>query len=388
MNFHVMLKPRGPICNLACRYCYYRAKAGLFPDSDFRMSEELLELFTRQYIEAQRDSPELTFGWQGGEPLLMGVDFYARAVALQQRYRPAGMRILNTLQTNGTLLDERWCRFFRAHHFLLGVSLDGPRELHDLYRRDAGDAASFDAVMRGLKRLQRHGVEFNVLTCVHAGNADHPLSVYRFLRDAAGARFIQFIPVVLPDETARPAPLSVTGRQYGHFLKAVFDEWVRRDVGSVFVQSFDAALAAWMGLPPGVCTAAETCGAALAMEHNGDVFACDHFVALPYRLGNLRETSLNDLARSPRQTAFGKAKTTGLPSCCRACQVRFACNGGCPKDRLLRSPEGEEGLNYLCEGYRVFLTHIDRPMGIMADELRAGRPAANVMRALADADRP
>jgi uncharacterized protein len=387
-SFHVMVKPRGPICNLTCAYCYYLSKERLYPGSDFRMGDELLESFTRQYIEAQR-VPEVTFGWQGGEPLLMGLDFFRRAVELQERYRPAGTRIVNTLQTNGVLLDDRWCRFFRAHDFLVGLSLDGPRELHDAYRRDKGGAPTFDRVMQGLELLKTHGVEFNVLATVHAANAPHPLEVYRFFRDQVTARFVQFIPIVQREsETgfqAGPAltPRSVTGTQYGDFLIAVFDEWVRRDVGRVFVQIFDVALAAWMGQRPGLCIFDETCGLALALEHNGDLYACDHFVEPRYRLGNIQDTPLVELVGSAQQRQFGQDKRDALPRACRECRYRFVCNGGCPKNRLLTTPEGEPGLNVLCQGYRAFFAHVERPMRLMAEELRAGRPAANVMRRLA-----
>jgi uncharacterized protein len=386
--FHVMLKPRGAICNLNCEYCYYLSKEKLYPGSRFRMTGELLEEFTRQYIEAQR-VPEVTFGWQGGEPTLMGLDFFRLAVQLQEKYRRPGMRLHNTLQTNGTLLDNEWCRFFREHDFLIGLSLDGPRELHDAYRLDRGGNPTFDRVMAGLALLKKHQVEFNILACVHAANADHPLEVYRFLRDEVGARFIQFIPIVELQSDAgfeaeeRVADHSVTGQQYGDFLIAVFDEWVRQDVGRVFVQIFDVALAVWLGQRPGLCVFAETCGAALALEHNGDLYACDHFVEPEYRLGNVQDIPLAEMVGSERQRQFGLAKKLALPRYCQECEVRFICNGGCPKNRILRAPDGEPGLNYLCEGYKAFFSRIDRPMQIMAAELRAGRPAANIMLSLA-----
>lgn len=387
-GFHVMLKPGGAICNLNCTYCYYLSKEGLYPDSDFRMSEALLEEFTRQYIGAQR-VPEVTFGWQGGEPTLIGLDFFRLAVELQQRYRRPGLRIVNTLQTNGTTLSDEWCHFFRERDFLVGLSLDGPRELHDAYRLDKGGKPTFNRVMAGLYLLKKHKVEFNILACVHAANADHPLEVYRFLRDQVGAQFIQFIPIVERNndtgfqEGEEITDRSVTGRQYGDFLTAVFDEWVHRDVGRVYVQIFDAALAAWLGQRPGLCILEEKCGAALALEHNGDLYACDHFVEPRYKLGNMQESSLIAMAGSEQQQQFGLAKHDTLPRYCRECEVRFVCNGGCPKNRVLRTPDGEPGLNWLCEGYRAFFTHVDQPMRIMADELRAGRPAANVMLPLA-----
>ena len=386
--FHVMLKPRGAICNLDCAYCYFLSKERLYPGSRFRMADELLESYTRQYIAAQR-VPEVTFAWQGGEPTLMGLDFFRRAVELQQKYRPPGMRIYNTLQTNGTTLDAEWCRFFKQHAFLIGVSLDGPRALHDAYRVDKGGKPTFDRVMAGIALLKQYRVEFNILTTLHAANAAHPLEVYRFLRDEVGARFIQFIPIVERDndtgyqEGGEVTPRSISGRQYGAFLIAVFDEWVRRDVGQVFVQLFDVALAAWCGQRPGLCVFEETCGDALAMEHNGDLYSCDHFVEPRHRLGNIQDIPLIELVASEHQRRFGLAKRDTLPRYCRECAVRFVCNGGCPKDRILHTPDGEPGLNYLCEGYQAFFTHIDRPMRIMAEELRNRRPPANVMRILA-----
>jgi len=389
--FHVMLKPGGPTCNLSCAYCYYLSKRRLYPGSDFRMTDELLEDFTRQYIEAQR-VPEVTFGWQGGEPTLMGLDFFHRAVELQQQHGRPGLRVLNALQTNGTLLDDEWCRFFRENNFLIGLSLDGPRELHDAYRADRGGHPTFDRVMRGAALLKKHGVEFNILTTVHAANAPYPLEVYRFLRDEVGAEFIQFIPIVERDnqtgfqEGTRVTERSVTGQQYGDFLIAIFDEWVRRDVGRVFVQIFDIALAAWVGQRPGLCVFDETCGTALVLEHNGDLYACDHFVEPRYRLGNIQETPLVELVRSDKQREFGLAKRDALPRYCRECKVRFVCNGGCPKNRIRQTPDGEPGLNYLCSGYKSFFTHIDKPMQVMAQELRMGRPAANVMLYLKEED--
>ncbi|MBN1812449.1 MAG: anaerobic sulfatase maturase [Anaerolineae bacterium] len=368
--FHVMLKPRGPVCNLDCAYCYYLSKKDLYPDADFRMTDEVLETFTRQYIEAQR-VPEVTFGWQGGEPLLMGPDFFRRAVALQEGYRKPGMRVANALQTNGTLLDDAWCRFLREHDFLVGLSLDGPREVHDAYRVDKGGNPSFDRAMAGLALLKQHGVEFNILTTVHAANAGRPVEVYRFLRDEVGTQFIQFIPIVQREGEGVSAQ-SVTAKQYGDFLNAVFDEWVRRDVGCVFVQIFDVALAAWVGERPGLCVFDETCGNALVLEHNGDLYACDHFVEPQHRLGNILDAPLVDLVGSERQRRFGSDKRDALPETCQACEVRFVCNGGCPKNRL-------QDVNYLCEGYKAFFRHIDGAMRFMAVELKARRPPANIM---------
>jgi len=391
--FHIMIKPRGPVCNLDCAYCYYLSKESLYPGSHFRMRDEVLESFTRQYIESQR-VPEVTFGWQGGEPLLMGLDFFRRAVELQARYRRSGLRIVNTLQTNGTLLDNEWGQFFHKNNFLVGLSLDGPEAMHDAYRRDKGGSPTFDRVMKGLALLQKHEVEYNFLTAVHTANVGHPLEVYRFFRDDGGARFVQFIPIVQRDrdnesgfqEGTELTDHSVTGKQYSQFLIAIFDEWVRHDVGQVFVQIFDVALAAWLGQRAGLCVFAPTCGYCLVLEHTGDLYACDHFVEPRHRLGNIQETPLVELVGSAQQRQFGQAKRDTLPRACRECEVRFACNGGCPKNRLLATPEGEPGLNYLCAGYKAFFAHIDRPMKMMVEELRAHRPPANIMLCIARED--
>ena len=389
--FHIMTNPRGAICTLDCRYCYFLSKERLYPNSDFRMSETLLEEYTRQYIEAQ-PVPEITFAWQGGEPTLMGLDFYRQAVGYQQKHKKPGMRITNTLQTNAVTLDDDWCAFFRQNNFLLGVSLDGPQPLHDAYRVDKGGAPTFERVMRGIRLLQQHGVDFNILTTVHAANADHPLDVYRFLRDEVGTHFMQFIPIVERDndtgyqEGSAVTARSVTADQYGRFLIRIFDEWARRDVGRVFVQIFDVALAAWSGSRPGLCIFEETCGTALALEHNGDVFSCDHYVEPDYHLGNIVDIPLSEIVTSDQQRQFGLAKRDTLPRYCRECEVRFVCNGGCPKDRFIATPDGEPGLNYLCAGYRAFFNHIDAPMRFMASELAHQRPPANVMRLLRQQD--
>ncbi len=386
--FHVMIKPRGPVCNLNCAYCYYLTKKDLYPGSDFRMSNEVLESFTRQYVESQH-VPEITFGWQGGEPMLIGLDFFRRAVELQETYRRPGTRIVNALQTNGTLMNDEWGRFFRRHNFLIGLSLDGPKAMHDAYRRDRGGGPTFDRVMCGLTLLQKHAVEHNFLTTVHAANAKHPLEVYHFLRDEVGARFVQFIPIVKRQGERGGVGVSehsVTGEQYGRFLSAIFDEWVRRDVGRVFVQIFDVALAAWLGERPGLCVFEPTCGLGLAMEHNGDLYACDHFVEPDHKLGNILETPILKLLGSEQQREFGRAKRDALPRACRKCEVRFVCNGGCPKNRLPATPGVEPRLNHLCAGYKAFFSHINRPMKMMVEELRAQRPPANVMMRMAKED--
>ena len=383
--FQVMVKPRGAICNLDCKYCFYLAKEELYPAASFRMSDDLLENYIRQYIAAQR-VPEVIFAWQGGEPTLMGLEFYRKAVALQEKYRRPGTHILNALQTNGTRLDDAWCTFLREQHFLVGLSLDGPRALHDAYRVDKGGQPTFDCVMTGLALLKKHQVDFNILTCVHAANVAHPLQVYRFLRDEVGAQFVQFLPIVerthtlrLQEETQVSAR-SVTGEAYGHFLTTIFDEWVQRDVGQISVQMFDVALATWLGEPSGLCIFDETCGQGLAMEHNGDVYSCDHFVEPLHQLGNMQVIPLAQLAGSAKQRSFGLAKRDTLPGYCRSCPVYFACHGGCPKDRFLQTPEGEAGLNYLCAGYKAFFTHVDAPMRKMAALVRQGRPTAEIMR--------
>jgi uncharacterized protein len=386
--FHIMTKPRGAICNLDCKYCYFLSKEKLYPNGIFRMSAELLEIYVRKYIQAQ-SVPQVNFAWQGGEPTLMGLDFFRQAVALQQKYRRPGVSIQNSLQTNGLQLDDEWAKFFRQNDFLVGVSLDGPRELHDAYRVDKGGNPTHDRVLKGIRTLQQNGVDFNILCCVHAANGSHPLAVYNHLRDEVGARFIQFIPIVERDndsgfqEGYRVTSRSVGGRQFGQFLTAIFDEWVRRDVGSVFVQLFDVCLGGWLGERASLCVFNETCGLGLALEHNGDLYSCDHFVEPRYFLGNIMEEDLRPLVDSRQQVKFGQAKRDTLPRYCRECEVRFICNGGCPKNRIRRSPDGEPGLNYLCEGYKAFFNHVDEPMKMMAMLLRMVRPPADIMGILA-----
>ncbi len=376
--FHVMIKPVGPRCNLACRYCYYLPLLKRYGPSPPLMDAALLERFTRQYIEAQQ-VPQVDFTWQGGEPTLAGLDFFRRALTYQQRYRRAGMRIHNALQTNGLLLDEAWCCFLKEHDFLVGVSLDGPRAMHDAYRLDRKGGGTFRRVLQGIERLKAQGVEFNLLTAVHAANADYPLEVYTFLRDEVGARYIQFIPVV---ELAggKLTPRSVGGRQYGRFLVAVFDAWVRADVGRISVGIFDAALAVALGQRAGLCVLEPTCGDQLVLEHNGDLYCCDHFVRPRHWLGNLGTADLLDLVGREKQRRFGLRKGK-LPSPCQRCQVRDFCNGGCPKNRL--APPGSPGaLNHLCAGYRLFFTHARGPLSKMAALLRMGRSPAEVAKLL------
>jgi len=390
--FHVMTKPIGPLCNLDCSYCFYLEKEKLFPSGEkFRMSDEVLETYIRQYLDSQ-PGPEVSFAWQGGEPTLMGVDYFRKVVALQRRY--AGGRIVrNALQTNGTLLDDEWGEFLKREDFLIGVSIDGPRALHDTYRVDKGGRPTFDKVIGGIEVLRRHGVEFNTLTVVNNVNVRHPLEVYRFLKEI-GSGFIQFIPLVersSPGEMlAEPESLSsqvtswsVPSEAYGEFLVRIFEEWVRRDVGRVFVQTFDVALGNWSGMGGGLCVFSENCGRAVALEHNGDVYSCDHYVYPQYRLGNLLNQSLGEMLDSPEQEKFGRDKSATLPRYCRECEVRFACHGECPKHRFIRTPDGEAGLNYLCAGYKRFFTHVDPYMRVMTNLLRAERAPATIMQMLA-----
>lgn len=389
-GFHVMAKPTGAICNLDCRYCFYLAKELLYPGDRFRMADGVLEAYLRQVIEAQ-SARVVTIAWQGGEPTLMGLAFFRRAVAIVERHRRVGQRILHTLQTNATLLDEEWAEFFKAHDFLVGVSIDGPPELHDAYRVDKRGGPTSARVERGLGQLRRRGVEYNVLCTVHAANAGHPREVYRYLRDECGASFVQFIPIVehaptdLDPEAVSERSVSPSG--WGRFLVEVFDEWLAHDVGKVFVQGFEAALASFAGLAPGVCVFAETCGDAVALEHNGDVYSCDHFVSPDHLLGNVRETHLVELVASEAQRRFGAAKRDALPRYCLDCDVRFACWGECPKNRFTTTPDGEAGLNYLCEGYKAFFHHVGGPMRLMEGLLREGRPASDVVRVFARAPR-
>jgi uncharacterized protein len=385
--FNVMVKPVGAKCNLACGYCYYLEKEALYPQGQFQMPQEVLKSFTRQYINAQQ-TPEVIFNWQGGEPLLRGLEFYQKAVSYQRKYARPGMKITNTLQTNGTLLDDQWCQFFRQNEFLIGISIDGPQELHDTYRVDRRGRASFERVTAGLELLKKHRVEYNILATVHAANAGHPLDVYRFFRDKLGVQFIQFIPIVerhhSSDSQGSRAVTehSVSAEQYGSFLVAIFDEWVRQDVGKMFVQIFDVSLGAWLGQPGGLCIFAPTCGMGLAMEHNGDLYACDHFVEPEFLLGNIKGENLLRLVASQQQRQFGIDKQDTLPTYCQKCKVRFACHGGCPKNRFIKTPDGAEGLNYLCAGYKTFFAHIDQPMKIMADLIRQQRSPAQIMQIL------
>ena len=401
--FHIMVKPGGSRCNLDCEYCYFLSKERMYPGSKFKMDEKLLEIYIKQYIESMQ-YPEITFSWQGGEPTLMGLDFFKKAIHLQQKYAGPGTRILNTLQTNGTLLNEEWCRFFKRYGFLIGISIDGPQEVHDTYRVSKTGKGSFAQVMEGWRLLKDMGVQYNILCSVHAANQDKPLEVYHFFRNDLKARYIQFIPIV-ERATPRTLPLansgwresdnkkrilytqsgdrvterSVSASEYGNFLNTIFDEWVRHDVGETYVQIFDVALGAWIGRPGGLCIFSPDCGNAMALEHNGDLFSCDHFVEPGYLLGNIRKKHMSELAVSEKQTGFGGSKRKTLPQYCVNCEVGFACHGGCPKNRFARTPDGEPGLNYLCPAYKSFFWHVDRPMKTMARLLRQRRQPAEIM---------
>ena len=407
-SFHLLAKPTGAVCNLDCKYCFFLSKEMLYPGSRFQMADDLLRIYIRQLLESQA-GPEVIVGWQGGEPTLMGLDFFERSIEYVEKFRRPDQRVTYTIQTNGTKLNDDWCAFFKQHKFLVGLSIDGPKPLHDAYRVDKGGAGTFDDVMRGWNVLNRHGVDVNILCSVHAANAEHPLEVYRFFRDELKTCYIQFIPIIervteemLPvanmgwgERGSDPRPLyllegnqvterSVGSGQWGRFLTTIFDEWVRRDVGTVFVQMFDAALASWVGAPPSMCIFSETCGTAVALEHNGDIYSCDHFVEPKYLLGNIRQVHMLQLVTSEQQRQFGLAKRDTLPRYCRECSVRFACHGECPKNRFMTTPDGEPGLNYLCAGYKAFFTHIDRPMRTMAGLLREGRFADEAMAMLSE----
>ena len=383
-GFHLLVKPTGSVCNLKCKYCFFLDKEKLYPGSKPRMPDRLLERYLKQLIEAH-SVPEVTVAWQGGEPTLMGLDFFRRSIEYERKYARPGMKIINTIQTNGTLINDEWAAFFKEHDFLVGLSIDGPQALHDVYRVDKGGAPTFDRVMKGLGHLQKHGVPWNALTTINSANGGHPVEVYSFLRDDCRAEFIQFIPVVeRPNRDGVPYGGRVTRRsltpaQFGSFMTGIFDEWVKRDVGSVFVQWFDAALANWYGVPAGLCISNSTCGSAPAMEFNGDVYSCDHFVEPRYMLGNITGKSLAELVYSNRQSKFGRDKYDRLPDFCLQCDVLFACHGGCPKDRFTLTPDGQPGLNYLCTGYKAFFKHVDGPMKTMAGILGRGGEAPEIM---------
>ncbi len=401
-GFHLLAKPSGSTCNIDCKYCFFLSKEALYPNDKSRMSEATLETYIRQLLESHR-APQVTVAWQGGEPTLMKLDFFRRSVELVEKYRRPGQTVQHTFQTNGILVDDEWCAFFKEHNFLVGLSVDGPRELHDAYRLDRGGQGTFDKVMQGWRRLHRHGVEFNILCTVNAANQKHGRTVYRFFRDELHAKWVQFIPIIeratadtiaianqgWSEQPGRKRLLytqtgdlvterSVGSEQYGRFLVDVFEEWVRHDVGKVFVQLFDVTLEAFFGRHL-LCIHAPTCGYGPALEHNGDLYSCDHFVEPRHLLGNIHQTHMLKLIASPEQRKFGDDKRDTLTAQCRNCEVRPLCNGGCPKDRFALSRDGEPGQNYLCGGLELFFTHTLTAMRKMAQLFQTGHPASDVM---------
>lgn len=390
---YVMLKPAGAHCNLACKYCYYLEKNKLYPTAQRHlMSDEMLEQFTREYIEAQTMN-QVLFTWHGGEPLLRSIDFYRKALSLQQKYA-GSRRIDNVIQTNGTLLTDEWCEFFAQNHWLVGISIDGPQPDHDHYRLTAAGKPSWKKVMQGIKLLKKHGVEWNAMAVVNAYNANHPLEFYRFFKEN-GCQFLQFTPIVerltrhedgrtlasLADkDEISLSEASVAPEQWGYFLCAIFDEWVRKDVGKIFVEIFDCTLANWMGISPGICAYSKECGHAGVMEHNGDVYSCDHFVFPEYKLGNIRDHSLIDMLYGEQQQEFSRLKHSSLPRQCKECDMEFACHGECPKNRFMKDKYGDSGLNYLCPGYYHYYQHVAPYMDYMKQELTSQRPPSNIMK--------
>ena len=390
---YVMLKPAGAHCNLACKYCYYLEKTKLYPTAQRHlMSDEMLEQFTREYIEAQTMN-QVLFTWHGGEPLLRSIDFYRKALSLQQKYA-GSRRIDNVIQTNGTLLTDEWCEFFAQNHWLVGISIDGPQPDHDHYRLTAAGKPSWKKVMQGIKLLKKHGVEWNAMAVVNAYNANHPLEFYRFFKEN-GCQFLQFTPIVerltrhedgrtlasLADkDEISLSEASVAPEQWGYFLCAIFDEWVRKDVGKIFVEIFDCTLANWMGISPGICAYSKECGHAGVMEHNGDVYSCDHFVFPEYKLGNIRDHSLIDMLYGEQQQEFSRLKHSSLPRQCKECDMEFACHGECPKNRFMKDKYGDSGLNYLCPGYYHYYQHVAPYMDYMKQELMSQRPPSNIMK--------
>lgn len=387
---YLLAKPVGAVCNLRCKYCYYLEKGKLYEKERQTMNDATLEQFVKSYIEAQT-TPEVLFVWHGGEPLVRSMNFYKKALQLQQKYAK-GRRISNCLQTNGTLITEEWCKFFRENGFLIGISIDGPQEYHDHYRRTPQGKSTFAQVLRGIELLNRYGVEWNGMAVVNDRNVHHPIAFYRFFK-SIGCRYLQFTPIVERNtqrtDGLRLAPgmnadgvltkMSVKPEEWGNFLIKIFDEWVRHDVGQMFVQLFDATLSNWVGVPPGLCTMAEECGYAGCIEHNGDVYACDHFVFPEYKLGNIHHQSLTEMLLSKRQQDFAKMKRIQLPQQCVECRFRFACHGECPKNRFVKDRYGNDNLNYLCAGYYRFFDHVAPYMEKMKAELEAGRPPANIM---------
>ncbi len=400
--FHLLAKPTGAICNLDCKYCFFLSKEALYPGSKFRMSDDMLDEYIRQLLESHT-APEVNVAWQGGEPMLMGIDFFRTSIELINKYKRSDQIIMNSIQTNGVLIDDEWAKFFKENDYLVGLSIDGPKDIHDKYRVNKGGKGTFDQVMNGWKNLLKYGVEYNVLCTLHSANIDKPLEIYRFFRDEMNVQYLQFIPIIerATEETLsianegwseRPGgerqlyvqkgnlvtDRSVKAEQYGNFYISIFEEWVRRDVGKIFVQMFDVTLGTHVG-QYSLCIHSPTCGTALAMEHNGDMYSCDHFVEPDFLLGNIINEQMIDLVASDKQIKFGNDKQDTLPKYCRECSVKFSCNGGCPKDRFINTPDGEPGLNYLCDGYKKFFTHVDKPMKTMAEMIKSGRYADEIM---------
>jgi uncharacterized protein len=401
-NYHLLAKPAGAACNLGCQYCFFLSKENLYQGDSYLMNDELLEIYIKQLLESSA-GPQVDIAWQGGEPMLRGIDFYKLSVVLANQYRKPHQQILHTIQTNGTLVNDEWAAFFKQNNYLVGLSIDGPRAMHDVYRVSKKGEGSFDDVIRGWNCLRKHDVDVNILCTINTSNADHPLEVYRFFRDELQAEYIQLIPIVeratadtitfanrgwgglkgadrplYKQEGSLVTERTVTAEQFGKFLIGIFDEWLQRDVGRIFVTTFDVALGSWMG-QHNSCVVSPTCGNALVLEHNGDVYSCDHFVEPDYKLGNIKETTLQSLVNSEQQRRFGKNKFDMLPKYCKECPVLFACYGECPRNRFIKAPDGEDGLNYLCAGYKAFFMHIDEPMKSMANLINQGRYADEIM---------
>lgn len=401
-RFHLLAKPAGAACNLGCHYCFFLSKENLYQGDGYLMDKLTLDTYVKQLMESSPDG-QVDVAWQGGEPMLRGLDFFKRSVDFANQYRKPNQRILHTIQTNGTLIDEEWAAFFKEHNYLIGLSIDGPGALHNTYRKNKQGIGSFDDVMRGWNYLRKYGVEVNILCTVNAANQDHPLDVYHFFRDELGAQYIQFIPVIerateltikLANQgwgglKGKDRPLykqegdlvtrrSVNSEKFGQFLNSIFDEWIRADVGKVYVTTFDIALGSWLG-QHNACIVSPICGQALVMEHNGDVYSCDHFVEPDYLLGNIKNETLAHCVTSEKQRRFGQAKFESLPLYCKECPVLFACYGECPRNRFIKTPDGEAGLNYLCAGYKLFFMHVDAPMKMMADLVKQGRYADEIM---------
>ncbi len=398
-GFNIIAKPIGPVCNMNCHYCFYSEKSSLYQEKQsLHMTDEVLETFIRKYIQSQ-DNPEVQFVWQGGEPTLMGLDFYSKVVMLQNKYA-GNKRIMNSIQTNGILLDDDWCKFLKRYGFLVGLSMDGPEMVHDRFRVGRSGRPTFQKVKKGMELLKKYQVPFNVLVCVTKDSSKSSLEIYKYFKEN-GVKYIQFSPIVerVPADSDRdlglkhasPASLCGTENQvkvssytvdpldYGEFLIQIFDEWVKEDVGSIHVMNFEWALEAWLGLPATYCFFSRQCGNAVAIEHNGDIYSCDHYVYPDYKLGNITADMPEDIVKSVLQLEFGRKKRVNLPQWCKSCDVLFACNGECPKNRFINTVDGEPGLNYLCEGYKNYFHHIHPYMKVMVQLIEIGQPAARVM---------